>query len=153
MDGRNTQTLQGQSFQAFKGTADAVFQNLSLLRWYRPDLVAAFAADGPLVTGLNDSIREFQENCRCPTPMTIDPTRAYVFMDGYMFERRTLENLRRPSSAFPYCGGASTATPADDDKDQPRAHTDRKRDGHSFPVDLELGDQAYNRAFKRVPKP
>ncbi len=127
--------------EGFRGTADAVFQNLSLLEQHEPDAVAVFAADhiyrmdlrqmtafhessnadltvaavavavenassfGVVVTGADGRVSEFQEKPDRPTPLPVDPTRAYASMGNYLFKPQVLaaallEGSRRGETDF-----------------------------------------------------
>lgn len=116
----------------FQGTADAVFQNVSLIQQHNPELVIIFGADhiyrmdiqqmadfhlekeafvtvaarpvpielassfGVIVTDEERRITGFQEKPKKPTPMPDDPTRAYVSMGNYIFNKDILlESLAR----------------------------------------------------------
>ncbi len=110
----------------FQGTADAVFQNMNLVREHDPQLLIIFGADhiyrmdirqmidfhltkdavvsvaarpvpieqasafGVIVTDSEHRIIGFQEKPKKPTPMPDDPTRAYVSMGNYIFNRDVL---------------------------------------------------------------
>lgn len=110
----------------FLGTADAVFQNVDLIRQHNPELVIVFGADhiyrmdirqmldfhlkkgacvtvaarpvplkqasafGIIQTDAERRIVGFQEKPKRPTPMPNDPTRAYVSMGNYIFNRDVL---------------------------------------------------------------
>jgi len=110
----------------FQGTADAVFQNIDLIRHHSPDLVAVFGADhiyrmdirqmidfhltrgasvtvaarpvpidqasafGVIQTDTKNRITGFQEKPKKPSPMPSDPTRSYVSMGNYVFNRDIL---------------------------------------------------------------
>jgi glucose-1-phosphate adenylyltransferase len=110
----------------FQGTADAVFQNIDLIRQFDPGLVIVFGADhiyrmdvrqmldfhlrkgayvtvaarpvsieeatafGVIVTDSESRISGFQEKPKKPIPIPDDPTRAYVSMGNYIFNKDTL---------------------------------------------------------------
>lgn len=110
----------------FQGTADAVFQNINLIRQQHPELVVVFGADhiyrmevrqmidfhlsndafvtvaarpvpieqassfGVIVTDSENRITGFQEKPKKPASMPGDPSRAYVSMGNYVFNRETL---------------------------------------------------------------
>ncbi|MCL5023385.1 MAG: glucose-1-phosphate adenylyltransferase [Nitrospirae bacterium] len=110
----------------FQGTADAVFQNVNLIREHDPGLVVVFGADhiyrmdirqmidfhlrkeafvsvatrpvsiedasafGVILTDSERRIVGFQEKPKKPTPMPDDPTRAYVSMGNYIFNKDVL---------------------------------------------------------------
>lgn len=110
----------------FQGTADAVFQNINLIRQQHPELVVVFGADhiyrmevrqmidfhlsndafvtvaarpvpieqasffGVIVTDSENRITGFQEKPKKPASMPGDPSRAYVSMGNYIFNRETL---------------------------------------------------------------
>jgi glucose-1-phosphate adenylyltransferase len=110
----------------FQGTADAVFQNVDLIRQHNPELVFIFGADhiyrmdvrqmvdfhlergalitvaarpvpieqgssfGIIVSDTEKRITGFQEKPKKPKPMLHDPTRAYVSMGNYLFNRDVL---------------------------------------------------------------
>jgi glucose-1-phosphate adenylyltransferase len=112
----------------FQGTADAVFQNVDLVRRFNPELVAVFGADhiyrmdirqmidfhlsknadvtvaarpvsleqasafGIIQTDPDLRIAGFQEKPKKPAPMPGDPSRAYVSMGNYIFNRDVLLN-------------------------------------------------------------
>ncbi len=107
----------------FQGTADAVYQNINVMRELNPELVIIFGADhiyrmdvrqmldfhleknalvtvaarpvpieqasafGVIVTDSEKRITGFQEKPKKPTPMPDDPTRAYVSMGNYIFNK------------------------------------------------------------------
>lgn len=116
----------------FQGTADAVFQNIDLIRQHNPELVIVFGADhiyrmdvrqmidfhlmnsasvtvaarpvpiaeassfGVIATDDNRRITGFLEKPKQPVPMPDDPSRAYVSMGNYVFNRGILlESLAR----------------------------------------------------------
>lgn len=116
----------------FQGTADAVFQNINLIKDHNPGVVVIFGADhiyrmdirqmidfhlskdasvtvaarpvpieeassfGVIVTDEDGRIVGFQEKPEEPTPIPGDPSRAYVSMGNYVFNRDTLlEALKR----------------------------------------------------------
>jgi glucose-1-phosphate adenylyltransferase len=110
----------------FQGTADAVFQNIDLIRQFDPGLVIVFGADhiyrmdvrqmldfhlqkgayvtvaarpvpieeasafGVIMTDSESRITGFQEKPKKPTPIPDDPTRAYVSMGNYIFNKDIL---------------------------------------------------------------
>lgn len=110
----------------FQGTADAVFQNIDLIRHHNPELVIIFGADhiyrmdirqmidfhlsraaavtvaarpvpvdqagafGVIQTDGERRVTGFQEKPKNPAPMTDDPSRSYVSMGNYIFERDVL---------------------------------------------------------------
>lgn len=110
----------------FQGTADAVFQNITIIREHNPRLVVVFGADhiyrmdirqmidfhlekdafvtvaarpvpidrassfGVILTDSEKRIVGFQEKPKKPTPMPDDPSRAYVSMGNYIFNRDVL---------------------------------------------------------------
>jgi glucose-1-phosphate adenylyltransferase len=110
----------------FQGTADAVFQNIDLIRQFDPGLVIVFGADhiyrmdvrqmldfhlqkgayvtvaarpvpmeeatafGVIVTDSESRITGFQEKPKKPISIPDDPTRAYVSMGNYIFNKDTL---------------------------------------------------------------
>ncbi len=112
----------------FEGTADAVFQNINLIRAFNPELVVVFGADhiyrmdirqmidfhlskdasvtvaarpvpvgeassfGVIVSDSDHRIVSFQEKPRQPVSMPGDPTRSYVSMGNYIFNRKVLED-------------------------------------------------------------
>lgn len=110
----------------FQGTADAIFQNVNLIREQNPEMVAVFGADhiyrmdvrrmidfhlekgaavtvaarpvpleqassfGVILTDGEKRIVGFQEKPKKPAPMHGDPSRAYVSMGNYIFDRNAL---------------------------------------------------------------
>lgn len=110
----------------FQGTADAVFQNYSIIQQHNPRLVIVFGADhiyrmdirqmidfhiekealvtvaarpvpielassfGVIMTDSERRIIGFQEKPKKPLPMPDDPSRAYVSMGNYIFNKETL---------------------------------------------------------------
>jgi glucose-1-phosphate adenylyltransferase len=110
----------------FQGTADAVFQNLTLVQQHDPKLVIIFGADhiyrmdirqmidfhiknnasvtvaarpvpleqasafGVIMTDGEKRITGFQEKPKKPLPMPGDPSRVYVSMGNYIFNKETL---------------------------------------------------------------
>lgn len=110
----------------FQGTADAVFQNYSIIQEHNPRLVIVFGADhiyrmdirqmidfhiekealvtvaarpvpielassfGVIMTDSEKRIIGFQEKPKKPIPMPHDPSRAYVSMGNYIFNKETL---------------------------------------------------------------
>jgi glucose-1-phosphate adenylyltransferase len=110
----------------FQGTADAVYQNIDLIRHHNPELVIVFGSDhiyrmdirqmidfhmtrgasvtvaarpvpidqasafGVIQTDTEHRITGFQEKPEKPSPMPTDPTRAYVSMGNYVFNRDVL---------------------------------------------------------------
>ncbi len=110
----------------FQGTADAVFQNMSLVRDHNPKLVIIFGADhiykmdirqmidfhlqndalvsvaarpvpieqasafGVIITDSEKRIVGFQEKPKKPISMPDDPSRAYVSMGNYIFNKEAL---------------------------------------------------------------
>ncbi|MEW6418290.1 MAG: glucose-1-phosphate adenylyltransferase [Nitrospirota bacterium] len=112
----------------FQGTADAVFQNIDLIRQHNPGLVLVFGADhiyrmdvrqmidshlekdafvtvaarpvpieqasafGVIRTDSEKRITGFQEKPKNPIPIPDDPSRAYVSMGNYIFNRDVLLN-------------------------------------------------------------
>jgi glucose-1-phosphate adenylyltransferase len=110
----------------FRGTADAVYQNINLIYDHQPELVAVFGADhiyrmdirqmidfhleskaavtvaarpvpidqasafGIIKTDRSKRITGFQEKPAHPAPMADDPTRAYVSMGNYIFNKDVL---------------------------------------------------------------
>ncbi len=110
----------------FQGTADAVFQNIAIIREHNPGLVVVFGADhiyrmdirqmiqfhiekealvtvaarpvpieqasafGVIVADNENRIVGFQEKPKKPLPMPTDPSRSYVSMGNYIFDRDTL---------------------------------------------------------------
>ena len=94
-------TLGGQ----FKGTADAVYQTLDIIRAHQPDVVAVFAADHVYrlppraprrrhsvgSCGADGRVLEFREKPRMAPPLPSDPTRAYASMGNYLFDPEVLE--------------------------------------------------------------
>lgn len=110
----------------FQGTADAVTQNVDLIRYHSPRLVIIFGADhiyridirqmiefhlekdalvtvaarpvpigqasafGVIETDGEGRITGFQEKPKKPTPMPSDPSRAYVSMGNYVFDKNML---------------------------------------------------------------
>ncbi|NWF76477.1 MAG: glucose-1-phosphate adenylyltransferase [Nitrospirae bacterium] len=110
----------------FQGTADAVYQNYSIIQHHNPKLVIIFGADhiyrmdirqmmdfhiekdafvtvaarqvpvelassfGVIMTDSNRRITGFQEKPKKPSPMPHDPTRAYVSMGNYIFNKDIL---------------------------------------------------------------
>ncbi len=113
----------------FQGTADAVFQNINLIKQHDPRLVAVFGADhiyrmdirqmidfhlqkdalvtvaarpvpvdtassfGVIQTDSEQRIEGFQEKPEHPAPMPSDPSRAYVSMGNYIFDKDVLINV------------------------------------------------------------
>jgi len=112
----------------FQGTADAVFQNIDLIRQFDPRLVVVFGADhiyrmdvrqmmdfhlnkdayvtvaarpvpieeasafGVILTDSESRIIGFQEKPKKPVPIPDDPTRAYVSMGNYIFNKDVLSD-------------------------------------------------------------
>ncbi len=110
----------------FQGTADAVFQNYSIIQQHNPKLVIVFGADhiyrmdirqmidfhiekealvtvaarpvpielassfGVIMTDSEMRIIGFQEKPKKPIPMPDDPSRVYVSMGNYIFDKETL---------------------------------------------------------------
>jgi glucose-1-phosphate adenylyltransferase len=110
----------------FQGTADAVFQNINLIRQHNPELVIVFGADhiyrmdmrqmiefhlksdafvtvaarpvpldkapsfGIIQTDGQRRITGFQEKPKKPAHMPDDPSRAYVSMGNYIFNKDVL---------------------------------------------------------------
>jgi glucose-1-phosphate adenylyltransferase len=110
----------------FQGTADAVFQNVSLIQQHNPKLVIIFGADhiyrmdirqmidfhieneafvtvaarpvpieqasafGIIMSDSEKRIVGFQEKPKKPIPMPDDPSRAYVSMGNYIFNKDVL---------------------------------------------------------------
>lgn len=110
----------------FQGTADAVFQNISLIQQHDPRLVIIFGADhiyrmdirqmmdfhlereafvtvaarpvpieqaslfGIIMSDSEKRIVGFQEKPKKPIPMPDDPSRAYVSMGNYIFNKDIL---------------------------------------------------------------
>jgi glucose-1-phosphate adenylyltransferase len=110
----------------FQGTADAIFQNINLIRQHNPEHVIIFGADhiyrmdirqmidfhlekdadvtvaarpspvklassfGVIISDSENRIIGFQEKPKKPTPMLNDPSRAYVSMGNYIFNRDIL---------------------------------------------------------------
>jgi glucose-1-phosphate adenylyltransferase len=110
----------------FQGTADAIFQNVNLIRQHNPALVIIFGADhiyrmdirqmldfhlekgasvtvaarpvsikqassfGVMSTDNEKRIVGFQEKPKKPVPMPDDPSRAYVSMGNYIFNKDVL---------------------------------------------------------------
>ena len=112
----------------FQGTADAILQNINLIKQQNPGLVIVFGADhiyrmdirqmidfhlkkrahvtvaarpvpieeassfGVIQTDKENRIVGFQEKPANPTPMPSDPSRAYVSMGDYIFDKDALIN-------------------------------------------------------------
>jgi glucose-1-phosphate adenylyltransferase len=84
----------------FKGTADAVYQNLHLIEHERPVSIAAVpvpiekASDfGIMATGCAGELRDFKEKPERAAPTHANPGRAYASMGNYLFNPRVMVEL------------------------------------------------------------
>jgi glucose-1-phosphate adenylyltransferase len=113
----------------YRGTADAVSQNLNLIRDFDPDIVVVFGSDhiyrmdiaemiafhheknadvtisalpmaiekvkgfGVIEANKTGRVTGFEEKPKTPKPMPGDPTRAFISMGNYIFNRALLEEI------------------------------------------------------------
>jgi glucose-1-phosphate adenylyltransferase len=100
------QRTQGENW--YKGTADAVFQNLDIIRAHRPVTVACIEVPletargfGVMAVDEDDRVIRFDEKPANPQPMPGRPDQALASMGIYIFNAQLLFDLLQKDSVAP----------------------------------------------------